>query len=93
MQQQKVNWFTLCGRSLCLWCNYVWVQGVVGLFKRFSGAEAVLVRFWAGGLGKKLGVWSVFFFWVKSGGFLVKKTGGFLVRFRFFFGKKGGVVW
>ena len=62
--------------ALCLWCNYVWVQGVAGSFKRFSGAKAVLVRF-GEFLGKKCGV-------VVKSGFFWKKGVFFLVRFGFF---------
>ena len=43
--QQLVNRVDLCGRSfraLCLWCSYVWAQGVAGSLKRLSGAKTFL---------------------------------------------------
>ena len=80
--------FFACFDALCLWCNYVWVQGVAGSFKRLSGAIALSVSFgrdW----GKK---WEVLGFFVKKPGF-VGKHGGGLVRGGGFLGKKigGGV--
>ena len=81
--------------GLCLWYNYVWVQGVAGSFKRLSGTESFLVKFW-GFSGKKWAVLGFFFvkargfFWVRFGVLLVKKNGGFLVRFGGVFGNKMG---
>ena len=54
--------------ALCLRCNYVWVQGVTGLFKHLSDAKAFLVRF-ERGLGKKGGVFNC----LNWGGFSGKK--------------------